>query len=53
VLTRAAASYVQPSGPGEDRWYPVALALLTDAGADPGRPAAIRRARVFSANLVR
>jgi len=34
LLTRAAAFYVLPSGPGDEFWYPAALDLLVEAGAD-------------------
>ena len=34
LLSQAAALYVEPSGPGDEHWFPDALALLVEAGAD-------------------
>ena len=45
LLTRAAALYVQPSGPGDEFWYPAALDLLVGAGAHVEAAAAIRAGR--------
>ena len=44
VLDGAAALYVRPGGPGDELWYPAALQLLVDAGADADRARAIRGA---------
>ena len=44
LLTRAAALYVRPSGSGDEFWYPTALDLLVEAGADAEAAAAIRPA---------
>jgi len=45
LLTRAAALYVLPSGPGDEFWYPTALGLLVEAGADVDRAVEIRAGR--------
>ena len=52
LLTMAAAMFVKPNGPGDGAWYPDALALLIEAGADPARAAELRQQQVRSANLV-
>jgi hypothetical protein len=36
LLTTAAAVFVEPTGPGDAAWFPDAVALLVEAGADPG-----------------
>lgn len=34
LLSLAAATFVEPGGPGDEYWYPEALALLVELGAD-------------------
>ena len=42
----AASRYTRTHAPGEGRWFPAALDLLADAGADRDRAASIAAARV-------
>lgn len=45
VLDQAAAQYVRPSAAGDEHWFPAALALMVEAGADEAAARAIRAAR--------
>ncbi len=51
LLSRAAAMYVAPTGPGDEFWYSDALELLVEAGADTEQATAIRASRVGTVRI--